>query len=140
MPAIRNLDVEIDLDVPFPQTPPAHAMEYPRADTHAPDLGVGMLGEQALRCSESIVGDDVVTTVDIDGNDLSPVGWLDQASDLPFVQSIATLGSLLGGIAGSPGRHTISPLGVTESCVTSVAIIQESARRKRGDMTAALSR
>jgi hypothetical protein len=98
------------------------------------------LVEQALRCGESIVGDDVVTTVNIDGNDLSPVSWLGLASDFSLVEGITALGSLLGGIAGSPDRHRISPVDTTESRVISVAILTrkrlpEEGRRLKGPTT-----
>jgi hypothetical protein len=86
------------------------AVEHPRADAYAPDFGVRVLGEQALRCGQGVVGDDILTTVDVNGDDLPPLGRLDLATDLSLVKGIATLGCLLGGITGLPGRHEVSPV------------------------------
>jgi len=63
----------------------ADAVEHPRADTYAPDLSIRVLGEEALRRSESVVGNDIGASIDIDGYDLSLVGWFDLTSDLSFV-------------------------------------------------------
>jgi hypothetical protein len=62
-----------------------------------------------LRCGQSVVGDDILTTVDVNGYDFPPLGRLDLVTDLSFVEGIAAPGCLLGGITGLPGCHEVSP-------------------------------
>jgi hypothetical protein len=89
----------------------ADTVEHARANTHAPDFGVRVLSEEALRRSEGVVINDIRTTMNVDGYNFSPVGRLDLRTDVAIIYSIATLGSLLGRIAGLPGSHRVSPNG-----------------------------
>jgi hypothetical protein len=78
-------------------------VEHPRTDTHAPDFGALVLSEEALRCSEGVVINDIRTTMNVDGYNFSPVGRLDLRTDVAIIYSIATPGSLLGRVAGVAG-------------------------------------
>ena len=78
-------------------------MERSRTDTYAPDFGARVLSEEALRRSESVVINDIRTTVNVDGHNFPPVGRLDLRTDIALVYGIATPGSLLSRIAGLPG-------------------------------------
>jgi len=78
----------------------ADAVKGSRADAHAPDFGVRVLSEQTLRCCQGVVGDDIFSTVEVDGDDFPPVARLDVAANLTFVEGIAAAGCLFGGITG----------------------------------------
>jgi hypothetical protein len=82
-----------------------------RADTHAPDFGVRVLSEEALRRSESVVINDIRTTVNVYGHNFPPIGRLDLRTDIALVYGIAAPGSFLSRIAGLPGSHRVSPHG-----------------------------
>jgi hypothetical protein len=95
------------------QGTPADAVEHPRTDTHAPDFSARLLSEEALRCSEGVVINDIRTTINVDSYNFSPMGRLDLRTDIALVYGIATPGSLLSRIAGLPGSHRVSPHGNT---------------------------
>jgi hypothetical protein len=91
-------------------------VERSRADTHAPDFGIWVLGQEALRCGEGIVINDIRTTVNIDGHNFPPVGRLDLRTDIALVYGIATPGSLLSRIAGLVSVHRFSPDDLEVTC------------------------
>jgi hypothetical protein len=95
----------------FPQGTPADAVERPRTDTHAPDFGIWVLGQETLRCSEGVVVNNIRTTINVDGHNFPPMGRLDLSTDIALVYGIATPGSLFSRIAGLPGSHRASPNG-----------------------------
>ena len=88
-------------------------MEHSRANTHAPDFGVRVLSEEALRRSEGVVVNNIRTTINIDGHNFPPVGRLDLCTDVALVYGIAAPRRLLGRIAGLSGGHRVSPYGDT---------------------------
>jgi hypothetical protein len=87
----------------------ANMMEHSRANTHAPDFGVRVLSEEALRRSEGVVVNNIRTTINVDGHNFPPVSRLDLCADVALVYCIAAPSSLLGRIAGLPGSHRVSP-------------------------------
>jgi hypothetical protein len=83
-----------------PQRTPADAVEHPRTDTHAPDFGIWVLGQETLRCGEGVVVNNIRTTINVDGHNFPPMGRLDLSTDIALVYGIAT-----------PGSHRVSPHG-----------------------------
>jgi hypothetical protein len=86
-------------------------VKYPRPNTHAPDFGVRVLSEEALRCGEGVVINDICATVNVDGHDFPPVGRFDLRTNVSLVDFIAAPSGFLGGIAGLPSGHKVSPDG-----------------------------
>jgi hypothetical protein len=84
-------------------------VEHPRADTHTPDFGVRVLGEETLRRGEGVVSDDICATVNVDGYDFPSMSRLDLRTNVSVVYFVAALSSLLSGIAGVSGGHRVSP-------------------------------
>ena len=64
-------------------------MEHPRADTHAPDFGVRVLGAEAFRCGKDIVINDIRSTINVDGYDFPPMGHFDVGTDVSLVSCVA---------------------------------------------------
>ena len=60
--------------------PSADAVDGGIPDAYAPDLSVGQASEQAIRGSEDVRSNLILSCLDVDGNDLPFVAWFELRS------------------------------------------------------------
>ena len=69
------------------------------ADPHQPDFSLGMPSAQTFRCCNGILAKSIVSAVNVNGNDLPLVAWLNEMADVLLVNLFSKAGSIFGGPA-----------------------------------------
>jgi hypothetical protein len=75
-------------------------MDCRMADADAPDLGIGIAGQQALGRRQGIVRDFEGTAVHVDGHDPPEVASLDLRAHVLLVESVPAAGMFFFAVPG----------------------------------------
>ena len=80
------------------------------ADADAPDLGIGVAGQQALGSGQGIIRHLEGAGVHVEGHDLAAIAGLHLGAHLLLVKGGAAAGMLFFAVAGLGFRHGVFPI------------------------------
>src|SRR5947209_3822975 len=89
------------------------------ADADAPDLGIGVAGQQALAGGQGIFRHLEGSTVHVEGHDLSVIAGLHLGTHVLLVKGRAAAGMLFFAVARLRFRHGDAPSWLGEVCTES---------------------